>query len=241
MKCKVQLRMIPSLPSDIAKISAPLVVFSGDSSLGVYLADRFFRDGSEHYNIEFLDSKNGSTAISLKAEGEGRVAADYEGSVVQEALALQPAICIFCVSVDANKLATDRENWLSSVTRRLQSVEACYAANTTQFLSVFVCSGSRSAPNLEVLREDSLTREWLLSSCFTSSLNSILDNNSLSYLFYEEELIGSSFQWHKGNEEGSAPCLPRVLQPTTRDAGFGHEDVPDRNPSWYCHVSHLME
>lgn len=193
MKCKVQLRMIPSLPSDIAKISAPLVVFSGDSSLGVYLADRFFRDGSEHYNIEFLDSKNGSTAISLKAEEKDESQRIMKGAWYKKHSHYQPAICIFCVSVDANKLATDRENWLSSVTRRLQSVEACYAANTTQFLSVFVCSGSRSAPNLEVLREDSLTREWLFLPHFTSSLNSILDNNSLSYLFYEEELIGSSF------------------------------------------------
>lgn len=28
---------------------------------------------------------------------------------------------------------------------------------------------------------------------FTNSLNSILDNSIMSYLFYEEELIGSSF------------------------------------------------
>ena len=151
--------MIPSLPNDIAKISAPLIVFSGDSSLGVYLADRFFRDGSEHYTIEFLDSKNGGTAISLKEEAEDESQRIMKGAWYKKHSHYQPAICIFCVSVDSNKLATDRVNYLSSVTHRLQSVEACYGANTTQFLSIFVCSGSRNAPNQEVLREDSLIRE----------------------------------------------------------------------------------
>ena len=47
--------MIPPLPADIVKISTPLLTFCGDPSLCVYIADRFFREKTTHYSIEFLE------------------------------------------------------------------------------------------------------------------------------------------------------------------------------------------
>ena len=40
------------LPEDLTKISSPLIAFCGDPSLSVFIADRYFRDGTTHYNIE---------------------------------------------------------------------------------------------------------------------------------------------------------------------------------------------
>lgn len=151
--------MIPPLPNDITRISAPLIVFSGDSSLGVFLADRFFRDGSEHYNIEFLDARSSAMLAQMKEQDKDESQRIMKGAWYQKHSHYRPAICIFCVSVDTDKLARDRNAWLSSVTQRLQQVKSCYENSATRYISVFVCSGSRNASSQGGVREDTLIRE----------------------------------------------------------------------------------
>ena len=151
--------MIPPLPSDITRISAPLIVFSGDSSLGVFLADRFFRDGSERYNIEFLDARSGAMLAQMKEQNKDESQRIMKGAWYQKHSHYRPAICIFCVSVDTDKLARDRNAWLSSVTQRLQQVKSCYENSATRYISIFVCSGSRNASSQGGVREDTLIRE----------------------------------------------------------------------------------
>ena len=151
--------MIPPLPSDITRISAPLIVFSGDSSLGVFLADRFFRDGSERYNIEFLDARSGAMLAQMKEQDKDESQRIMKGAWYQKHSHYRPAICIFCVSVDTDKLARDRNAWLSSVTQRLQQVKSCYENSATRYISIFVCSGSRNASSQGGVREDTLIRE----------------------------------------------------------------------------------
>lgn len=151
--------MIASLPSDITRISCPLVKFCGDTSLAVFIADRFFRDSSMHYDIEFLDeagSKKDNRIGNPEKDESERI---MKSSWYYKHSHMQPAICIFCVGVDINGLATDRTKWRESIVNQYQHAVNALAANRPAFMTVYVCPGNRVLLNQGAVTEDLLIRE----------------------------------------------------------------------------------
>ena len=157
--------MIPPLPNDIARISSPLIEFCGDTSLAVFIADRFFRDGSAHYNMEFLDVTENRDIPVVRNPDKDESVRIMKSSWYYKHSHTQPAICIFCVSIDINKLAVDRTGWLQTITDQLNHAEQYLSRNKPAFISIFVCPGNRDSLNRGKITEDVLIREYLLFGC----------------------------------------------------------------------------
>ena len=126
----------------------------------MFIADRFFRDSSMHYDIEFLDEaeskKNDQRENPEKDESE-RI---MKSSWYYKHSHSQPAICIFCVSIDINRLATDRTKWHESVIKQYKYAVNALASNKPAFMTVFVCPGNRILLNQGSITEDLLVREY---------------------------------------------------------------------------------
>lgn len=152
--------MIPSLPSDITRISCPLVKFCGDTSLAVFIADRFFRDSSMHYDIEFLDEAGSKKDNRLDNPEKDESERIMKSSWYYKHSHTQPAICIFCVSVDVNRLATDRTKWRESIVKQYKHAVNALAANRPAIMTVYVCPGNRVLLNQGAVTEDLLIREY---------------------------------------------------------------------------------
>lgn len=151
--------MIPSLPNDITRISCPLIKFCGDTSLAVFIADRFFRDSSMHYDIEFLDESESKKDKRIDNPGKDESERIMKSSWYYKHSHTQPAICIFCVSIDINRLATDRTTWRESVVKQYQQALDALTTNKPAFMTVYVCPGNRLLLNQGPITEDLLVRE----------------------------------------------------------------------------------
>ena len=157
--------MIPSLPPDIARISAPLITFCGDSSLCVFIADRFFRDGSAHYGIEFVEDGELSKQSELPLpETDSRVFI-MKSSWYYKHSHVQPALCLFCVSANLHALSADCQKWKTTVSEQFQRYQAYFGKQVPSFLSIFVCPGNRDSLNEGSVKEDVLIREWAFDFC----------------------------------------------------------------------------
>lgn len=163
--CYLHFVMIPSLPPDIARISAPLITFCGDSSLCVFIADRFFRDGSAHYGIEFVEDGELSKQSELPLpETDSRVFI-MKSSWYYKHSHVQPALCLFCVSVNLHALSADCQKWKTTVSEQFQRYQAYFGKQVPSFLSIFVCPGNRDSLNEGSVKEDVLIREWAFDFC----------------------------------------------------------------------------
>ena len=184
--------MIPPLPADIVKISAPLLTFCGDPSLCVYIADRFFRDGAAHYSIEFLEEGDLNEQRRREKPSEDKRMFIMKSDWYDKHSHRQPALCLFCVSVDLQLLTTDSQKWKIAVSDNYKRIKSYYGNRVPSFISIFVCPRGRDALNTSSIKEDQLIREYILMNIMRNRLNSVdLDNNH-SCLFFEDELIASA-------------------------------------------------
>ena len=152
------------LPSDIKCISAPLLIFCGDTGLAVYLADRFFRDGTPHYNIEFLDEKETTGSEKEQEYYEDNRSFIMKDNWYYKHSHKQPALCLFCVSVDLQKISIDHTVWVKSICAQFEAIKSRFLDNVPAFLSIFVCPGNRHSLENGPIREDNLIREQVLLS-----------------------------------------------------------------------------
>ena len=110
------------LPKDLTKISSPFIAFCGDSNLSSFIADRFFRDGSTHYNIEFLNNQDEKNMIQKTDKQKTNVEYIMKGSWYEKHSQKYPALCLFCISVDLTKFTQDRSSWLQSVKEQFSEI-----------------------------------------------------------------------------------------------------------------------
>lgn len=152
--------MIQPLPKDITKISSPLISFCGDESLSVFIADRFFRDGSTHYDIEIISDQDITKSLEMENQQKEQGKHIMKGSWYNKHSHKQPALCLFCISIDLIQLVHEREKWLQDISKQFSRVSNQYSSKKPAFLSIFVCPGNRESLLPNGIREDGLIREF---------------------------------------------------------------------------------
>lgn len=150
------------LPKDLTKISSPFIAFCGDSNLSSFIADRFFRDGSTHYNIEFLNNQDEKNMIQKTDKPKTNVEYIMKGSWYEKHSQKYPALCLFCISVDLTKFTQDRSSWLQSVKEQFSEIVNWFPEKKPAFLSIFVCPGNKDGLLQNGIREDMLIREYVI-------------------------------------------------------------------------------
>ena len=147
------------LPEDLTKISSPLIAFCGDPSLSVFIADRYFRDGTTHYNIELYINQDEKNMIQKSDRQKNNVEYIMKGSWYEKHSHKYPALCLFCVSVDLTRFTQDRSSWLQSVSEQFSEIANWFPEKKPAFLSIFVCPGNKDGLVQKGIREDMLIRE----------------------------------------------------------------------------------
>ena len=182
--------MLPTLPSEVTRIATPLLTFCGDSSLGLVLSDRFFRNSPSKYTIEILedsDLQNQSHEIK-QASREKRI---MKSSWYEKHTHKQPALCIFCIPIDLNKLSTNGLEWKKQISEQYERIKSYYSKRVPMFIAIFVCPDSREKLISGPIREDQLIREYSYSIIFSYRLNSIELDNMHSSLLFQADLDAS--------------------------------------------------
>lgn len=159
--------MDQQLPQDIRKIPSPLIAFCGDNSLSVFIADRFFQDGSSRYSIEFLSDQQDLNSMDMKNDEKFEGRTIMKGSWYKKHSHRQPALCLFCISVDLVQLSQERGKWLQMVSEQFSSISNQFTGKKPSFISIFVCPGNKESLPPNGFREDVLIREYSLCHIYT--------------------------------------------------------------------------